>query len=73
MAKAKDVSKMSKAELIKLVNSQKPKSVIQATKEAEDSQLGIDEVILYFNVGRKPHTMVKEQMHRFVDEIATAF
>ena len=37
----------------------------------EDS--GIDEVILYFNVGRKPHAMVKEQMHRFAEEIAPAF
>jgi hypothetical protein len=30
-------------------------------------------VILYFNVGNKPHAMVKEQMHRFMDEIAPHF
>ena len=34
---------------------------------------GIDEVILYFNVGRKPHQLVKEQMHRFAEEIAPEF
>jgi hypothetical protein len=30
-------------------------------------------VILYFNVGRKPHALVKEQMHRFMEEVAPAF
>ena len=34
---------------------------------------GIDEVILYFNVGRKPHALVKDQMHKFMEEIAPAF
>lgn len=34
---------------------------------------GIDEVILYFNVGNKPHAVVKEQMARFMAEIAPAF
>ena len=34
---------------------------------------GIDEVILYFNVGNKPHERVKEQMHRFMEEIAPNF
>jgi len=46
MTKAKDVSKMSKAELIKLVNSQKVKSVITATKEKPKSVLG-SFVIIY--------------------------
>jgi alkanesulfonate monooxygenase SsuD/methylene tetrahydromethanopterin reductase-like flavin-dependent oxidoreductase (luciferase family) len=45
--------------------------IIDSLKMVEDS--GIDEVILYFNVGRKPHAMVKEQMHRFAEEIAPAF
>src|SRR2546421_271073 len=27
----------------------------------------------YFNVGRKPHNLVKEQMHRFMQEIAPQF
>ena len=34
---------------------------------------GFDEVILYFNVGLKPHRQVKEEMARFVTEVATAF
>ncbi|MGK0168798.1 MAG: alkanesulfonate monooxygenase SsuD [Gammaproteobacteria bacterium] len=37
------------------------------------SDAGIEEVILYFNVGNKPHTMVTEQMHRFMEEIAPDF
>ena len=46
MTKTKDVSKMSKAELIKLVNSQNTKSVITATKEKPKSVLG-NFVIIY--------------------------
>jgi hypothetical protein len=34
---------------------------------------GIDEVILYFNVGNKPHALVKEQMQRFMAEVAPHF
>ncbi len=34
---------------------------------------GFDEVILYFNVGLKPHTQVKEEMSRFMAEVAPAF
>ena len=34
---------------------------------------GIEEVILYFNVGLKPHTQVKEEMDRFMREVAPAF
>jgi alkanesulfonate monooxygenase SsuD/methylene tetrahydromethanopterin reductase-like flavin-dependent oxidoreductase (luciferase family) len=34
---------------------------------------GFDEVILYFNVGLKPHTQVKEEMARFMAEVAPAF
>jgi hypothetical protein len=30
-------------------------------------------VILYFNVGNKPHEVVKAQMARFMDEIAPGF
>jgi alkanesulfonate monooxygenase SsuD/methylene tetrahydromethanopterin reductase-like flavin-dependent oxidoreductase (luciferase family) len=32
-----------------------------------------DEVILYFNVGLKPHAQVKEEMGRFMREVAPAF
>jgi alkanesulfonate monooxygenase SsuD/methylene tetrahydromethanopterin reductase-like flavin-dependent oxidoreductase (luciferase family) len=34
---------------------------------------GFDEVILYFNVGLKPHAQVKEEMDRFMAEVAPAF
>ena len=34
---------------------------------------GIDECILYFNVGNKPHALVKEQMHKFREEVAPNF
>src|SRR5246500_4290234 len=34
---------------------------------------GFDEVILYFNVGLKPHAQVKDEMGRFMAEIAPAF
>ena len=36
-------------------------------------QAGFDEVILYFNVGLKPHNQVKEEMARFMSEVAPAF
>jgi alkanesulfonate monooxygenase SsuD/methylene tetrahydromethanopterin reductase-like flavin-dependent oxidoreductase (luciferase family) len=34
---------------------------------------GFDEVILYSNVGMKPHQQVKEEMHRFMQEVAPHF
>jgi alkanesulfonate monooxygenase SsuD/methylene tetrahydromethanopterin reductase-like flavin-dependent oxidoreductase (luciferase family) len=34
---------------------------------------GFDEVILYFNVGLKPHTQVKDEMARYMAEVAPAF
>ena len=46
MTKAKDISKLSKAELVKMINSQKSKSVITATKEKPKSVLG-NFVIIY--------------------------
>ena len=48
-----------------------PDKIISSLKGVEAS--GIDEVILYFNVGRKPHQMVKDQMQRFAEEIAPEF
>jgi hypothetical protein len=30
-------------------------------------------VILYFNYGAKPHALVKEQMQRFMEDVAPAF
>ena len=34
---------------------------------------GISEVILYFNVGLKPHGQVKDEMDRFMREVAPNF
>ncbi len=45
--------------------------IIESLKRVEAA--GIEEVILYFNVGNKPDAMVREQMHRFSEEIAPAF
>lgn len=45
--------------------------IIEDLKQVEAA--GISEVILYFNYGRKPHQMVKEQMQRFMADIAPAF
>ena len=49
----------------------RPEQIIESLKKVEKT--GIEEVILYFNVGRKPHSLVKEQMHRFMREIAPHF
>ena len=48
-----------------------PRKVIDKLKEVEEA--GIDEVILYFNVGNKDKAVVKDQMHLFMDEIAPHF
>lgn len=48
-----------------------PQKIIDTLKDVEKA--GIDEVILYFNIGNKPHQMVIEQMDRFMDEIAPHF
>ena len=34
---------------------------------------GFDAVILYFNVGLKPHAQVKDEMARFMEEVAPLF
>ena len=34
---------------------------------------GFEEVILYFNVGLKPHVQVKDEMDRFMREVAPHF
>ena len=62
-----DTSKLStKSVLIGSVDH-----IISALKEVEAA--GISEVVLYFNVGKKPHAMVLEQMQRFMEEIAPEF
>src|SRR5690348_4371864 len=45
--------------------------ITDTLKKAE--QAGFDEVILYFNVGLKPHQQVKDEMQRFAEEVRPAF
>jgi alkanesulfonate monooxygenase SsuD/methylene tetrahydromethanopterin reductase-like flavin-dependent oxidoreductase (luciferase family) len=48
-----------------------PGSIIETLKKVEAA--GFSEVILYFNVGLKPHAQVKEEMDRFMREVAPVF
>jgi len=48
-----------------------PARIIDTLKKVEAA--GFQEVILYFNVGLKPHAQVKDEMGRFMAEIAPAF
>jgi alkanesulfonate monooxygenase SsuD/methylene tetrahydromethanopterin reductase-like flavin-dependent oxidoreductase (luciferase family) len=48
-----------------------PAQIIEVLKKVEAA--GVAEVILYFNVGMKPHAQVKEEMDRFMREVALAF
>ncbi len=45
--------------------------IVEVLKKVEAA--GVAEVILYFNVGMKPHAQVKEEMERFMREVAPAF
>jgi len=49
----------------------KPESITETLKKVEAA--GFDEVILYFNVGLKPHAQVLEEMDRFMREVAPSF
>ena len=48
-----------------------PSRITDTLKKVEAA--GFDEVILYFNVGLKPHNQVKDEMARFMAEVAPAF
>ncbi len=48
-----------------------PQRITDTLKKAEAA--GISEVILYVNVGLKPHVQVKDEMARFMAEVAPAF
>jgi alkanesulfonate monooxygenase SsuD/methylene tetrahydromethanopterin reductase-like flavin-dependent oxidoreductase (luciferase family) len=48
-----------------------PAQIIEVLKKVEAA--GVAEVILYFNVGMKPHAQVKGEMDRFMREVAPAF
>ena len=45
--------------------------IVDTLKKVEAA--GFSEVILYFNVGLKPHAQVKDEMARFIAEVAPAF
>jgi alkanesulfonate monooxygenase SsuD/methylene tetrahydromethanopterin reductase-like flavin-dependent oxidoreductase (luciferase family) len=48
-----------------------PAHITEVLKKVEAA--GFSEVILYFNVGMKPHSQVKDEMARFMSEVAPAF
>ncbi|MGH7124107.1 MAG: LLM class flavin-dependent oxidoreductase [Stellaceae bacterium] len=48
-----------------------PARIIETLKKVQAA--GIEEVILYFNVGLKPHAQVKDEMARFMSEVAPSF
>lgn len=48
-----------------------PSKIIDTLKKVEEA--GIAEVILYINVGLKPHNQVKDEMARFMEEVGPAF
>ena len=48
-----------------------PAQITDTLKKVEAA--GFDEVILYFNVGLKPHPQVKDEMARFMSDVAPAF
>src|ERR1044072_5487070 len=48
-----------------------PARIAETLKKVEAA--GFSEVILYFNVGLKPHAQVKEEMDRFMREVAPQF
>ena len=45
--------------------------MIETLKNVEAA--GFAEVILYVNVGQKPHSQVKDEMARFMAEVAPSF
>ena len=48
-----------------------PAHITDVLKKVEAA--GFDEVILYFNVGLKPHAQVKDEMARFMEQVAPSF
>ena len=48
-----------------------PSRIAAALERVEAA--GFDEVILYFNVGLKPHAQVKDEMALFMQEVAPVF
>ena len=46
---------------------------ITDTLKAKVEAAGFDEVILYFNLGLKPPSQVRDEMGRFMTQVAPAF
>ncbi len=67
-----NLSKVKKEDLTdKSILIGSPDQITETLKQVEAA--GIEEVILYFNVGQKPHSMVTDQMAKFMAEIAPNF
>jgi len=49
-----------------------PQHIVDVLKTKVEAA-GFDEAILYFNLGLKPHTQVKDEMQRFMEEVAPVF
>jgi alkanesulfonate monooxygenase SsuD/methylene tetrahydromethanopterin reductase-like flavin-dependent oxidoreductase (luciferase family) len=47
------------------------KAITDSVAKVKDA--GFDQVILYVNVGLKPHQQVKDEMQRFMEEVAPSF
>jgi hypothetical protein len=48
-----------------------PARIIETLKKVEAA--GFEEALLYFNVGLEPHNRVKNEMARFMAEVAPSF
>jgi hypothetical protein len=48
-----------------------PTQMVDVLKKVQAA--GFDEVILYCNVGLKPHAQVKDEMARFMQQVAPHF
>ena len=48
-----------------------PQQIIDTVAKAD--QAGFSEIILYFNLGLKPHNQVLDEMQRFMEEVAPTF
>jgi hypothetical protein len=49
-----------------------PARIVDVLKSKVEAA-GFDEAILYFNLGLKPHAQVKDEMQRFMEEVAPQF
>ena len=50
-----------------------PAEMLERCLASVKASIGVDEVILYFNLGLKDPARVREEMTRFMEEVAPAF